>query len=64
MFDYQGFIKKALLGAVGHMPDYKIRLNAAGWLEKEVLTTSDLVEIDEAIDAQYANQFESEEVQM
>ena len=53
MFDYNGFIKKALIGAIGHMPDYKIRLNAAGWLEKEVLTTEDLAEIDAAIEAQY-----------
>ncbi len=58
MFDYQNFIKKALLGAVGFMPDYKIRLNAAGWLEKEVLTTEDLAEIDAAIEAQYASEKE------
>ena len=53
MFDYREFVKKALMGAVGSMPDYKIRLNAAGWCEKEVLTTSDLAEIDAAIEAQY-----------
>lgn len=56
MFDYREFVKKALMGAIGYMPDYKIRLNAAGWLEKEVLTTSDLAEIDSAIEAQYANE--------
>lgn len=61
MFDYPGFIKKALLGAVGNMPDYKIRLNAAGWLEKEILTTTDLAEIDCAIEAQYEEQKEETE---
>ena len=61
MFDYQNFIKKALMGAVGFMPDYKIRLNAAGWCEKEILTTADLAEIDAAIEAQYANQPYEEE---
>jgi hypothetical protein len=58
MFDYRGFVKKALLGAVGNMPDYKIRLNAIGWLEKEFLTTTDLAEIDSAIEAQYADKEE------
>ena len=58
MFDYREFVKKALMGAVGFMPDYKIRLNVAGWLEKEVLTTEDLAEIDAAIEAQYASEKE------
>ena len=62
MFDYQGFIKKALLGAVGHMPDYKIRLNAIGWFEKEVLTEDDLSKLDEAIEAQYAQGSSMEEI--
>lgn len=47
------FIKKGLIEAVGNMPDYKIRLSAAGWLEKEVLTEADLVDIDTAIEGQY-----------
>ncbi len=62
MFDYQKFIKKALFGAVGYMPDYKIRLNAIGWFEKEVLTEDDLSKLDEAIEAQYAQGLSMEEV--
>ena len=47
------FIKKGLIEAVGNMPDYKIRLSAAGWLEKDVLTEADLVDVDAAIESQY-----------
>lgn len=32
------------------MADYQIILNAAGWLEKGVLTESDLADIQAAID--------------
>lgn len=53
-FTLSGFIKRGLLAAVGRMADYQIILNAAGWLEKSVLTEADLMEIQEAIDAQYA----------
>ena len=35
------------------MADYQIILNAAGWLEKGVLSEDDLMEIQAAIDAQY-----------
>lgn len=52
-FSLRNFIKKGLLAAVGKMADYAIYLNAAGWLEKGVLTEEDLAEIQEAIDAQY-----------
>lgn len=52
-FTLSGFIKRGLLAAVGRMADYQIILNAAGWLEKGVLTESDLMEIQAAIDAQY-----------
>ena len=52
-FTLSGFIKRGLLAAVGRMADYQIILNAAGWLEKGVLTEADLVEIQTAIDAQY-----------
>lgn len=55
MIDLRAFLKKALLEAVGSMPDYKIRLNAVGWLEKEILTEYDLIEIDAALNAQYSN---------
>lgn len=49
MFNLRGFIKKGLLDAVGKMADYKVILNASGWLEKGVLTEDDLAEIDMAI---------------
>lgn len=45
------FIKKGLIDAIGKLPDYQIRLNAAGWLEKGVLTEEDLLEIDNLIEA-------------
>ena len=52
-FTLSGFIKRGLIAAVGRMADYQIYLNAAGWLEKGVLTEEDLAEIQAAIDAQY-----------
>lgn len=53
MFSLNEFVKNGLLKAVGKMADYQIILNAAGWLEKGVLTEADLAEIDTAINAQY-----------
>lgn len=53
MFSLKDFIKNGFLKAVGKMADYQIILNAAAWLEKGVLTESDLEEIQSAIDAQY-----------
>lgn len=50
MFSLTDFIKQGLLKAVGYMPDYQIILNAAGWLEKGVLSESDLAEIQASID--------------
>ena len=58
MFTLKEFIKKGLIEAVGNMPDYKIRLSAAGWLEKDVLTEADLVDVDVAIESQYAKEEE------
>lgn len=52
-FTLSGFIKRGLLSAVGKMADYQIILNAAGWLEKGVLSEDDLMEIQAAIDTQY-----------
>lgn len=49
MFDLRQFIKKGFLGAVGNMPDYKIRINSATWLDKGVLLGEDLKEIENAI---------------
>ena len=54
MFNLREFIKKGLIDAVGKMADYQVVLNAAGWLEKGVLTEDDLAELDALIDAQYA----------
>lgn len=54
MFSLKQFIKSGFLAAVGRMADYQIILNAAGWLEKGVLDEADLMEIQQAIDAQYA----------
>ena len=53
MFSLKDFVKRGLLNAVGKMADYQVILNAAGWLEKGVLTEDDLAEIDIAINAQY-----------
>lgn len=53
MFNLKDFIKKGLLNAVGRMADYQVILNAAGWLEKGVLSEEDLADISTAIDAQY-----------
>lgn len=53
MFNLKIFIKNGFLKAVGEMADYQIILNAAGWLEKGVLSEEDLAEIQVAIDAQY-----------
>lgn len=43
------FVKSGLLDAVGNMPKYWVKLNAAGWVDKGVLTTEDLAEIEKAI---------------
>lgn len=50
MFSLREFVKRGLLDAVGKQSDWWIILNAAGWLEKGVLTEDDLAEIQEAID--------------
>ena len=49
MFNLRNFIKAGLIKAAGSMADYQIILNAAGWLEKGVLTEDDLAEIEAAI---------------
>lgn len=53
MFNYREFLKKGFLSAVGKMADYQVRLNAAGYYEKGVLTEDDLAEIDATIEEQY-----------
>lgn len=54
MFTLSVFIKRGLIAAVGKMADYQIILNAAGWYEKQVLTETDLAEIQAAIDEKNA----------
>lgn len=49
MFSLREFIKSGLVKAVGKMADYQIILNAAGWLEKGVLTEDDLAELQAMI---------------
>lgn len=61
MFNLSNFVKSGLLKAIGKMADYQVILNAAGWLEKGVLTEDDLAEIDAAISAQYLTQEETAE---
>ena len=58
MFSLKEFVKSGLLKAVGKMADYQVILNAAGWLEKGVLTEDDLAEIQTAIEAQYPTEDE------
>ena len=51
MFNMRDFIRKGLLDAVGHQPDYWVILNAAGWQQKGLLQDEDLAEINAAIEA-------------
>ena len=61
MFDLKAFIKMGFLDAVGKMSDYKIILDAAGWLEKGVLEESDLAEIQVAIDKSHSAELKEDE---
>lgn len=51
MFSLREFVKNGFIKAVGEMADYQIILNAAGWLEKGVLTEEDLAEIQTLINS-------------
>lgn len=53
-FSFKECLKNALIQAIGKKADYEIILSAADWIEKGVLTESDIAEIQTAIDAQYA----------
>ena len=46
MFSLREFIKDGFLQAIGNKPDYEIKLAAAEWLSKGVLTEEDLAEIE------------------
>lgn len=63
MFSFKDFVKSGLLKAVGKMADYQVILNAAGWLEKGVLTEDDLAEIQTAIEAQYHTENETIDIE-
>jgi hypothetical protein len=63
MFSLRDFVKKGLIKAVGNMADYQIILNASGWLERGVLTETDLEEISNAIDEQYATEETTETIE-
>ena len=64
MFNLREFIKIGFLKAIGMMADYQIILNAAGWLEKGVLTEEDLSKIHMAIEAQYSTEVDAEDAIM
>lgn len=59
MFSLKKFVKTGLLQAVGQMANYQVILNAAGWLEKGVLTETDLAEINTAIAAKSPTESEA-----
>ena len=40
------FVMKTIKGMIGNVPQYQVRLYAAGWMEKGVLTENDLAEIE------------------
>ena len=63
MFSLKEFVKSGLLKAIGKMADYQVILNAAGWLEKGVLTEDDLAEIQTAIEAQYPTEDETIDIE-
>ena len=48
------FVMNALKSAIGSMPDYWVLNNALGWMEKNVLTEADRMEIQALIDAKNA----------
>ena len=51
MFDLRGFVKQGVSDAMDIGDNRLLRLTAAGWYDKGVLTKDDLAEIDAAIDA-------------
>ena len=63
MFNYREFLMKGFRDAVGKMADYQVILNAAGWLEKGVLTEDDLADIQTAIEAQYPTENETIDIE-
>lgn len=52
MFDLRDFVLKGLFAAVGKMEGFRIKLNAAGWHDKGVLSEEDMIRIREAVDGE------------
>ncbi len=50
MFNLREFLMKGFCDAVGKMPDYQVIMNAAGYYEKNVLTTDDLAKLQTLIE--------------
>lgn len=48
-FSMRDFLMKGFKNAIGKQAPYQIIQNAAGWLDKGVLTLSDLEEIQNAL---------------
>ena len=48
-FSMRDFLVRGFMDAIGKQPPYQIIQNAAGWLNKGVLTESDLEKISEAL---------------
>ena len=51
MNSFRKLVLNGLLGQIGSVPDYRIRLNAVGWLDKGVLTLQDIQQLDAAMKA-------------
>jgi hypothetical protein len=52
MFDLRKFVLQGLRDAIGKMESFRIKLNAAGWHDKGVLSVEDLAEIDAAVECE------------
>lgn len=63
MFSLRSFVKSGFLKAVGKIEDYQIILSACEWMEKGVLKSEDLEEIQEEIETQkVVTKIESEQI--
>jgi hypothetical protein len=63
MFDFRKFVKDGIFEAIGNEPTYKTRRHAEAYYKAEILTDDDMVEIQSAIDAKYAEPEAETEVQ-
>lgn len=51
---FKEVMKDALINAIGKKPDYEIIIAAGDWVKLKVFTEADVIEIQTAIDTQYA----------